>query len=816
VNEIVKHIKALERLLLLIAFLLIEGPIFAQIAVKSFRLLENDLTARVTAPKKDQNGDPCAIIKVVTTQSGFIWEPDFLGIISAENKGGEYWLYIPYGAKRLTIKHPQLGILREYQYPIPIEKAMVYEMELSSGKVVTTIEEAITSQWLVINPIPADALIYLNDEFMKSGVYQAKRTPGKYTYRVEAPYYHTEAGIIEILDKQIVLNVPLKPAFGQLIITTEPEKDARVSIDGKVLPNNTPCTSGPLQSGEHVVQVYKDMYKPETRKVIITVGDTISLNIVMQQSYSTLKVNAPFDADIFVNSQKKGTGSWEGRVNPGVYSIEVSRINHYPSKQDIELTIGFSRTLEMNPLPITGMLEILTIPPGADITIDTTNYGITPVTLQNVLIGEHTVKLSKRGYESVKKVVQVIEGKTAELNETLQDATTARLKGALEIKTLPSGANILIDGKAIGNSPYFNQNFAAGNHKVVIQKSGYCPIEKNIVIYEKEKITLEEKMVQGTMVSVESKPTGTTIRSIVGIIGKTPYSGYLPYGSQTITLSRGNEYFDQNEELVVSNNNKNFSFVLKERWKKISFSSDPDQAMLNLNDSLIGKTPLTHLLEYNRVYEMKLYKPKYDTLTKKIQVKYGETENVFTYKLNLHLSNREKGKYYQRKYPFSILVGYHSSDFLSESFRSSLSSGVLQKDLGGAVTLSVHPFPFKMDLTAFDAFYSSIEIRQSEGDNIEHRGLELSLSYCLYNFKKHLFLYGGGGYQLSKLHIGKTLLESFDPLEGASLNTSAPIVKVGAQALFGRFSIVGEYKLTVMAPNESGNQQIHIGIGYNF
>ncbi len=41
------------------------------IIVESFKLIENDLDARVNFPKKDQNGEVCAIIKFVTTATNF-------------------------------------------------------------------------------------------------------------------------------------------------------------------------------------------------------------------------------------------------------------------------------------------------------------------------------------------------------------------------------------------------------------------------------------------------------------------------------------------------------------------------------------------------------------------------------------------------------------------------------------------------------------------------------------------------------------------------------------------------------------------------
>ena len=46
--------------------------VYAQgkIEVASFNRMETDITARVTAPKRDQNGEVCALIRIVTTVKG--------------------------------------------------------------------------------------------------------------------------------------------------------------------------------------------------------------------------------------------------------------------------------------------------------------------------------------------------------------------------------------------------------------------------------------------------------------------------------------------------------------------------------------------------------------------------------------------------------------------------------------------------------------------------------------------------------------------------------------------------------------------------
>lgn len=221
------------------------------IAVKSFRVIQNDMDARINAPKKDQNGEICAIIKVVTTESDFTWDADQLGIVAIEHKTAEYWLYVPHGAKRLTIAHPKLGMLRNYIYPEAIQVATVYEMVLTTGKITTIIEEQIESQFLVIITDPVEAKIYINDKFEGTGTFQNKLKPGKYNYRVEASLYYTEAGAIEITSEKKELKITLKPNYGFISISTKPEQGAKIEIDGQDISSLTPFTTSKLKSGEH-------------------------------------------------------------------------------------------------------------------------------------------------------------------------------------------------------------------------------------------------------------------------------------------------------------------------------------------------------------------------------------------------------------------------------------------------------------------------------------------------------------------------------------------------------------------------------------
>ena len=113
--------------------------VFGQtISVNSFKLLNTDLTANTAGTmEQDQNGETAALIKVVTTQTGFTFDGGALGVVKTVQKPSEIWVYVPRGLKKITISHPQLGVLRDYYLNIPIEAARTYEMILIAGEVQT-------------------------------------------------------------------------------------------------------------------------------------------------------------------------------------------------------------------------------------------------------------------------------------------------------------------------------------------------------------------------------------------------------------------------------------------------------------------------------------------------------------------------------------------------------------------------------------------------------------------------------------------------------------------------------------------------------
>jgi hypothetical protein len=104
-----------------------------QFSVKSFRLLPNDISAYVS-PVKDLNNEACALIKVVGNRDFVFSSP--LGIVKRKDETGEIWIYVPHGTVQITIKHPHWGVLRDYQFPSPLETRLTYELVLRQPSLV--------------------------------------------------------------------------------------------------------------------------------------------------------------------------------------------------------------------------------------------------------------------------------------------------------------------------------------------------------------------------------------------------------------------------------------------------------------------------------------------------------------------------------------------------------------------------------------------------------------------------------------------------------------------------------------------------------
>lgn len=409
-----------------------------QLSVKSFQKLPNDLDARVNEPIKDQNGDKCAIIKVVTTQTGFSFDSGQIGIVKTVQKPSEVWVYVPYGIKRLTISHPNLGILRDYPIPLAVEKATVYELMLVSGKVKTMVEEGLLTIWLTVRSNPDGAEVYINDVLKGVTPLPVKLTPGKYSYRIEKSLYHNGVGMFQITgqekDGKKDLPIDLKAAYGSVKISTLPEQGAILLIDDMEMGSRTPYNNDRIKSGKHKITVKKELYQPKSIELTVKDSELSEETITLDPNFAEVSIIAEPNADIYIDGIYKANNRFQGRIPAGVTTFEAKKQSHYPDKKDKEIIAGEELTINLTVRPIFGILDVVSNPIDATIFLNNEEKGATPMMLQKLLVGNYELKLEKKGYKTVNKSISITEDKTTEVNEKLFSLKSETTKPSISEK----------------------------------------------------------------------------------------------------------------------------------------------------------------------------------------------------------------------------------------------------------------------------------------------------------------------------------------------------------------------------------------------
>ena len=405
----------MKRILMIALMQVCTLMVWAQgINVSSFRLLENDLDANTAGTmEKDQNGEVAALIKVVSTQTGFSFDGGTLGIVKTLQKPGEIWVYVPHGMKKITISHPQLGTLRDYYLPTAILSARTYEMILVTGTIETTISQDRSSQYVVFHLTPPNAFVELDGELLQTIEGSATKLMnfGTYNYHVKAPNYLPEAGNVTVNDptNKHIINISLKPNF-------------------------TPVT-----------------------------------------------LTADNGAEIWVNGERKGIGSWTGNLGAGTYELETRKPNHIPQTiiRDI-VASSLPQTIHLqDPKPILGKVEIKSLPDKADIYIDGKKVGQTPLLISELLIGEHQFRLSRQGYADYSSTLTISESETTQVSATLKTAAK------ITISSTNPNATLYIDGIEQGTASGV-KNTSIGQHQICLVADGWSEYKTTINVNESQ------------------------------------------------------------------------------------------------------------------------------------------------------------------------------------------------------------------------------------------------------------------------------------------------------------------------------------------
>ena len=362
------HFKSGVLLLLLMLFsLTASAQGNRQFSVASFALDQFDMTARNDQYKKvDGNGSLYAIIKVTSNNPEdklLEYRFDF-GNMNHEvvQKDGELWVYVQRNAKFITISRQGFTTINKHDLGATVEEGKVYRM-LLSVKV-----ESVQMQMVLFTVNPTN-----------------------------------EKAIITVKNK--------KPdTIEELLGTTD--------VNGMLAKN--------LPLGTYTYKILSESCYPTDGVFVLSDKNlTHRENVTLRPRFAQTTLTVDADADIYVNGELKGQRTWKGRLNAGSYNVECRQLSHRSSIQKITIEEDVASSFTLTPpTPVTGSLSVISDPLEANIFIDGQSYGLTPQNIEGLLIGQHSVILSKDGYAKDNFHVTITEGEMTDIKRQLMKGST--------------------------------------------------------------------------------------------------------------------------------------------------------------------------------------------------------------------------------------------------------------------------------------------------------------------------------------------------------------------------------------------------------
>lgn len=444
-----------------------------EFVVRSFRPAPADLSA-IQYEYLDVNDQKCAIIKVRTDLRNLTFDCGKNLARDIEFRDGEYWLYVSPGEKRITVIKDGF-ITLHYPVPIPVLSSKVYVFEI------TNLEKGSAATGsMLINTEPQGAELKIKELsglLMSSPAELTDYPAFPYTITISKDRYESLDTILTIHPAEnITHNIRLKPLWGDLIITVDPQ-DAEIYVDDEFFGIGNQqlfsAESG-IDVGIHKITVIKKGYNSKERTIEIANGNngTLEFSLSPVMGFLVLDVQPP-DADVRINGVQIFQLPYMDSLQVGMYEIDIRREGYLELNKKVEV-MADERLSLFEELKHTKMVKLNSDPSQADIYLDGNFMGRTP---ENVLLtyGKNNLTLKKSNFDDLVEVLTVVE-ETERFDLKLEPR-----KYTVEITSTPPGANIYVENVLIHQTPV-NLDIPFGHYQVKIEKRGYFRKRKTIPV----------------------------------------------------------------------------------------------------------------------------------------------------------------------------------------------------------------------------------------------------------------------------------------------------------------------------------------------
>jgi formylglycine-generating enzyme required for sulfatase activity len=238
-----------------------------------------------------------------------------------------------------------------------------------------------------------------------------------------------------------------------------------------------------------------------------------------------LEIDPPADRLAVIGGLAPGLG---GRylLRPGTYRLHAERSGHLPIDTTFDVGPGAPTTLRYSFEPLGGLVSIRSRPvSGATVVIDGEAVGTTPIDDVPLSAGDHTVEVTAPRHLATSTSFRIEPGDPPRVLETELEPNWA----PVTVASAPSGAEVFIDGAAVGATPSTIE-VEAGSRILEIRSAGRKRVRRTLEVSAGEAVDLGVVTLEPEdgRLAVTSRPAGATVTVGSEYRGTTPLEVAVP------------------------------------------------------------------------------------------------------------------------------------------------------------------------------------------------------------------------------------------------------------------------------------------------
>ena len=315
--------------------------------------------------------------------------------------------------------------------------------------------------------------------------------PGRHLFHVEAPGFQAvdefltvgEEGSFQQKHFELVQEKAL------ILLRTDPE-GAEVKCQGLHYGMTPLLVTTLATDAEYAFELSRPGYRPA--KVLAKPSGRTPLVVTERlviDSGVLECITEPAGAEVVINGIARGnTPVTVENIAKGDATVSF-RMKGYRSetRQVVVSPDGRKQTVSVKLAGLPATLHLVSSPEGARVFVDDNYQGKTPTSAPQLKAGEHKVRIELDGHATQERTVYVENG--GESTETFQMESVL---GRLEVVTVPAGAKVTVDGKAVGTTRMMQgstrsavlavEKVSAGDRSVVASAPGCQDVARKVKV----------------------------------------------------------------------------------------------------------------------------------------------------------------------------------------------------------------------------------------------------------------------------------------------------------------------------------------------